>query len=461
MNTWRRFSLSPVLPALAAGILLAGSPAPAADHPNLVLILIDDMGYECVTPDGGRSYHTPEFERLARDGVRFTNCYSQPVCTPSRVKIMTGRYNFRNYKAFGVLIPEETTFAQVLKTAGYKTCIAGKWQLTGGGPGSGTEGWGTTPESAGFDEICIWAYPHYLTPEDRAAYEASAGVHGKTSRYWHPAILKNGKYLPTTDDDFGPDIYSHFVLDFIERHRSEPFLVYYPMTLTHGPFVPTPHSKVITGKAKRSTHTEYFGDMVTYADHIVGRIRGRLDELGLSENTLLLVVADNGTARNITSLFEDRAVKGGKATPVDAGNHVPFFARWKGVTQAGSVRNELLDFSDFLPTLVDAAGAKLPKGLQIDGRSLLPLLRGEAYQSHDWIFQHYDRDPNIPKAKWPRVRFARTERYKLYHDGRFYDVPHDWDEKDPIAPGAEPPGAAKARKLLQSVLDSMPPWHPK
>ena len=188
-------------------------------RPNVILVMADDLGYEALSCHGSTSYETPVLDRIASEGMRFTHCYSQPVCTPSRVKIMTGRSNARNYTAFGVLRPEERTFGNIMKEAGYKTCLAGKWQLSGDGPGSKTHKAGTWMDKCGFDEWCVWAYEHYLKEEDMAHYRSSATVGPKkgTSRFWNPAILENGHYRPTSINDFGPDLYSQFILDFIER----------------------------------------------------------------------------------------------------------------------------------------------------------------------------------------------------------------------------------------------------
>ena len=163
----------------------------AEQRPNVILLMADDMGYEALGCNGGTSYATPLLDRIASQGMRFTNCYSQPVCTPSRVKIMTGRSNARNYTAFGVLIPEERTFGNIMKEAGYKTAIAGKWQLSGKGPGTSTHGAGTWMDKCGFDESCMWAYPHYLSPDDYRHYRADAAPGNKqgTSRFWNPGVI--------------------------------------------------------------------------------------------------------------------------------------------------------------------------------------------------------------------------------------------------------------------------------
>ena len=442
-----------ILFGLFAAVLL---PPSAWARPNLILIMADDMGFECLSPYGGKSYSTPNFERFASEGMLFNHCYSQPVCTPSRNKIMTGRRNTRNYRSFGALLPTEPTFAKVLKAAGYKTAVAGKWQLSDGGGGP----LGSTPEQAGFGEHCLWAYEHDMTPEQWAQYVAGRGSDAKTSRFWHPAILRNGELVETGQDDFGPDIYAEFLLDFIEKNKGEPFFVYYPMALIHAPFVPTPHSKAFPENDKHGNDRKYIGDMVSYTDHLVGRILDKVDELGLGENTLILFTGDNGTTRGIRTQVEGRTVVGAKATPVDGGTHVALLARWKGEIEPGAKNDDLIDFSDFLPTLAEAGDAPLPSGVEFDGRSFLGQLRGLAGNPREWLFMDYDKDPDFPedKKKWPPARFARTKQYKLYADGRFFDVPNDWEEESPIPAGKAGSAGEKARAMLQAVLDKMPPW---
>ena len=237
--------------------------------PNVVVIMADDIGLEAYTPYGGESYRTPTAERLAREGVRFTHCYSQPVCTPSRNKIMTGRANRRNYVSFGLLKPTETTFAHVLKEAGYATAVAGKWQLTGGAGENRDKG--TTPGGAGFDEHCLWAYEHDLTSAQFERYQKESGIRGKTSRFWAPAVLRNGEYVPTSRDLYGPDVYNEFALDFIERNRDRPFFAYVLHSMPH---IPLYASEDFEGTSPRGL----YGDVIEEIDWSVGEIRAALDD---------------------------------------------------------------------------------------------------------------------------------------------------------------------------------------
>jgi arylsulfatase A len=194
---------------------------------------------------------------------------------------------------------------------------------------------------------------------------------------------------------------------------------------------------------------KYYVDMVAYMDKIVGRIENRLEGLGLRENTLILFTGDNGTPKGITSVMKDgRRIKGGKGMTTDAGTHVALIANWKGTTAAGKVCGDLVDFSDFVPTLADAAGASLPKGVTIDGRSFVPQLCGEKGNPKEWIFCHYGPKHGRRKLR----RFVRDKRWKLYANGELYDLAADGLEESANPSGKE---ATAARERLQSVLDSI------
>jgi arylsulfatase A len=444
---------------LCVGHMFA-APQAWARRPNVILIMADDLGHECLRSYGGTSYDSKLLDDVAARGMRFTQCYSQPVCTPSRNQIMTGRSNARNYRAFGMLAPGEITFGNVMKDAGYKTCIAGKWQLSGDGPGTPTYKKGTTPAACGFEQSCMWAYKHDLPPgvEHTGGWESK--VKGKTSRYWHPSIVENGKYRPTTENDYGPDIYTQFILDFIEDNQQDEFFVYYPMALTHAPFYPTPHSKDLATADKFKSDDRYFGDMIEYTGFCVTRILEQLDKLGLAENTLVLFTTDNGSNRGIVSRQGARIVPGGKALPIDAGCHAPLLAVWKGRIHPGATCHDLIEFSDFLPTIATLSEAKLPTDRALDGVSFLPQLMGERGNPRAAIFMHYDKDPMAKRPSTKRIRFAFDGHYKLYLDGQMYDIAKDIDEERPLDTAALSAEAQAARERLQKVLDAMPPWQP-
>ena len=403
------------------------------EQPNIILIMADDLGYECIGANGGSSYKTPELDRLAKTGIRFEHCYSQPLCTPSRVKLMTGIYNVRNYVQFGILDRNQTSFAHLLKNAGYATCVAGKWQL-----GSQAD----SPGHFGFDESCLWQHTRGRT--DGQEHD---------TRYPNPRLEINGEPVNYTNGEYAPDITSDFICDFIERHKNKPFFAYYPMILTHCPFVPTPDSQSWDPTNKGSTSykgdTAYFGGMVSYTDKIVGKLITKLDELGLTENTLIIFTGDNGTDVPVVSVMDGRKVAGQKGQMTDAGTRVPLILNWKDVIPEGQVCKDLVDFSDFLPTLCEIAGITPPRELNIDGRSFFPQLMGQTGHPRDWIYIWYSRAGNDNDAKV----FARNQRYKLYRTGKLYDIENDVLEKAPLQDGDLNEEVRRIKALLQKALN--------
>ena len=448
-----------ILPACRAAGALVLTEDRLDNRPNIILIMADDLGYECLSCNGGESYQTPRLDAMAAEGLRFTQCHSQPVCTPTRVQIMTGRCNSRNYWAFGSLHPKELTFGHVLKAAGYATCITGKWQLSG----RGQRFPGTHPDQSGFDEWCLWE----LDEETRG------------SRYWNPTIKANGKLVQNTQGKFGPDIFCDYLLDFISRHKTKPFFAYYPMALTHGPTHPTPDTPGYDPATKPKRDAKYFADMVNYTDKIVGRVLDQLEREGLAENTLVLFTGDNGTDKKLTSKFQGRVVQGGKGRKLDVSTHVPLIASWKGTLQSGQVCNNLIDFSDMMPTFCELATAQVPAGLRFDGVSFLPQLRGESGNPKPYIYCFYEKgkyDGDLPDSpdnspvensdvpvsekkaakqlrKSQPTRWVHDGRWKLLNSGSFFDLKNDPDERSPIPNSEAGREGESKRALFQRVLD--------
>lgn len=415
--------------SLTATVLLTHG-ADAAERPNIILIMADDLGAECLGSYGSASYQTPRLDRMAGEGMRFTHAHSMPLCTPSRVALMTGRYNSRNYISFGALAPGETTFADYLKASGYATGVTGKWQLDGEKKAGAAAG--THPEEAGFDEYLLW---HYIK---------------RGERYADPEFKRKGEAVKIHEGAYGPDLLNDFALDFIERHQGGPFFLYYPMCLVHDPFVPTPDSKEWAEGDRKKEDLKHFPEMVARMDAMVGKVLDKVDALGLAERTLVLFTGDNGTNRNVTSRMVDgREIAGGKGLTLDTGTHVPLIARWTGSVPTGAVNVGLVCFEDFLPTLAEVGGAALPQDAGIDGRSFLAQLRGATEPSRDWIYVPYNP---LNGKKSTLVRYARGKEWKLYGDGRLYNVLLDPAEQSPLPPGE----AAAERAALQAVLDSQP-----
>jgi arylsulfatase A len=414
------------------------NPKPHLKQPNIILILADDIGFETIGCYGSESYKTPRLDKMAQQGVRFEQCYSQPLCSPSRLQIMTGKSNFRNYERWGYLNQNETTFADILKSQGYATCIAGKWQLKGDE---------YAPYKSGFDEYLLWNIV-----DTSSTYN---------ERYKNPRVVENGVKKKYENGEYGPLLFSNFINNFMERKKDVPFFVYYPMVLSHRPFVPTP----LNAKAYKEfkvvkkgdpggtpTDTSNFKDEMAYLDKNVGDIIDKVHELGLSENTLILFTGDNGTGVGITSKLKDgRKIPGMKGHTNEYGIHVPLIACWEGKIKPGQVNGNLIDFTDFLPTICDAAKIKLPETFITDGRSFFPLMLGQKYTPRDWLFCHYDPQ----KGDFPKARFVHNKELKLYETGEIFNVINDPLEKNPLAENDLNPDQIRLIATFREVFPKM------
>lgn len=418
-------SSSRLILLVAAWIGCAAAAAAAERKPNIILIMADDFGYECVTANGGESYKTPVLDKLAATGMRFEHCYVQPLCTPTRVQLMTGLYNVRNYIDFGTLDRRATTFGQLLKGAGYTTGICGKWQL-------GIEP--DAPQHFGFEDALLWQ--HTRIPP----------------RFANPGLERNAKELDYSNGEYGPTLINDFALEFVTKNKDRPFFLYYPMILTHDPFQPTPDSaewdpKTRGEQAKRDN--KHFADMTAYMDKMIGRLVARLDELKIRDNTLLIFLGDNGTSIRITSRFKGTDYPGGKGTQTARGSHVPLIVNWPARVAAGKVNANLVGSVDFLPTICEAAGVKVPAESAKDGRSFLPQLLGKPGQPREWLYTWYSR----AGGKTPQWEFVQSTSHKLYRDGKFFDLKSDPFEEKPLEAAKVTGPAAAERKKLQAALD--------
>ena len=381
---------------ILAGLLLGAFPAQANDQPNIILIMADDMGYEALSSNGSESCKSPNLDKLAAKGVRFTNCFSNPICTPSRVKLMTGQYNVRNYVKFGWLDREQTTFAHQLKAAGYATAIAGKWQL-----GRDKD----SPQHFGFEQSCLWQHTR----------SGRSNEDGKNidRRFVNPQLEFNGVEKDFTNGEYGPQVCTDFICDFIDKNKKKPFLVYYPMILTHCPFDPTPDSTdwdpkrlgSTTYKGDRNDPQRHFRDMVAYADKAVGQIVSQLGKSGVLDNTLIIFTGDNGTDTPIVTPWNGKKVVGGKGTMSDTGTRVPLIVNWPaGIRKAGRVVDDLVEFTDVFPTICEVTTAKLPKNHPGDGASIVPVLRNQAgARKKDWVYIWYRKQVMVRNKQYSFV----------------------------------------------------------
>ncbi|MCA9232194.1 MAG: sulfatase-like hydrolase/transferase [Planctomycetales bacterium] len=401
-------------------------------RPNILFIMADDVGSEALECYGGQSYRTPRLNQLAREGLRFEHAYSMAVCHPTRIALLSGRYPVRlGNPQWGTYPKEEEsrTLAHLLANAGYATAIAGKWQLAllGDDP--------THPQRLGFQESCLF------------------GWH-EGPRYYQPLIWQNGEVRSDVHDRYGPDVYCDFLIDFMTRKRDQPFFAYYPMALCHA--VTNDLDKPVP--VGPNGRYQNFAEMVAAMDERVGRLLDALDSAGLRERTLVLFYSDNGSpARTITgtrgdeliyepvnSLRENVEIPGGKALLTDSGTRVPLIARWPGVVTPGGVTEDLVDVSDFLPTFAELADVPLSRDRPIDGHSFVGLLDGNAESRRSWVFaEHKDQS------------FVKDQRWKLYSDGRFFDMGTDAEEQHPLKPDQLGTDAQTAHLKLAKALDGL------
>ena len=419
---------------LGLGLSSALFAAQPQQRMNVVLIMADDFGYECIGANGSE-YQTPNIDRLAEQGIRFTNCHSNPLSTPSRVQLMTGKYNVKNYISFGELDRKETSFGNLFERAGYATCIAGKWQL-----GHEVD----SPRHFGFQYSCLWQ--HTLKAVDEG---------GNDTRYSSPIVDINGKIKEYPMGTFGPDIYNQFILDFVKEHRDQPFFVYYPMCLTHCPFVSTPDSEEWDQHRSPTYkgHAVHYPDMVAYTDKMVGRLLDELERLDLMDNTLVIFLGDNGTDSPVVTMLNGKPYPGGKGKTIDSGTHVPMIVHHPKAHQG--VNENLVDFTDFLPTICEAADISIRGMKELDGTSFYPQLVGKHADVRDWVYCWY-----APRKVYDEAAqvFARDKSYKLYRDGKFYQVVNDFNEQSPLNLNSLKKDEKQAYRKLKKVIDRYQPY---
>jgi arylsulfatase A len=409
-----------------------------ATKPNILLILADDLGVECLSSYGGTGHETPNIDRLAKEGMRFTHCFSNPYCSPSRAQILTGRYPFQNglrtvlhskHQENIFLDPAQPSFVRQLKQHGYASQIVGKWHVS-------LEHKHNTISAFGFDHYQTWGI---FDEQGR-----------KTTRYWKPTLLRDGRILSDEiKQRYGPDVDLEVYLDFIKTSAKSttPFLAYYSTSLPHYPWEPTPDSQETSYRAPKPEHkgdARYFPDMVRYLDKQIGMMLQTLEELGIAENTIILFSADNGTDQSLSNRWgAGHTIPGGKGTMTDRGTHIPLIVRWPTHIRANATCNDLIDLSDFFPTLCDLTGAQLPKQ-SIHGRSFAPQLLGKPSSPRKWI--------HIQNANDRQVRnrdFMLNNRGELRRVTELGEKPTKPDEKK----NSEQEDAARAE--LQAVFDSL------
>lgn len=431
---------------LVIGITYAKKPK----QPNIILILLDDVSPEMFGCYGlPQAAKTPNIDKLATQGVMFKTCYASAMCGPSRVEIMTGEYG----TSTGVLqnaiwlgdsrknvYSEHQAFGKLLRDSGYATAIAGKWHAGEAMP---------YEDQVGFEEYCLWESLGEIqklpnSPEFKGQLEDES----TTSRYWHPGIIKNHKLIDTKPSDYGPDIFADFIMDFMERKTKEgkPFLAYWPSVAPHGTrtgYPTTPHRGKIGDlgvNLSRDERTKRFTALNEYIDFLVGKVVKKVNDLGIADNTIIIFTSDNGTA--VTA----------KTRGVERGSHVVNIIAGAGIKKRGAT-DELTDFTDIAPTLLDFAGAKLPHGKKFDGKSLKPFLTGKTNTHREWIYGYISTSQIVrtkdymleavnPLLGMPNGRFYYTAEHRY---GRGYEFVNKSKKHQ------------KARKQFAEILKKFPP----
>ena len=399
------------------GVLLTLSLS-AADKPNFVIIFTDDQGYGDLSCYGGDHVSTPRIDQMAAEGARLTSFYvAAPVCTPSRAALMTGCYPKRVDMArgsdFAVLLagdskglnPDEITIAEVLKSAGYKTGIFGKWHL-----GDQPE---FLPTRQGFDEFFGIPFSHDIHP-----------FHPSEKWDFPPlALLDQEKVIEMDPDaDFLTKRFTERAVNFIKRNSDEPFFVYLPHPIPHKPLHVSPPFmdgvdpaiiEVLGQEGDRidyKTRDKLFREAIAEIDWSVGEILDTLKEEGVDNNTLVIFFSDNGPAIGTAG-----PLKGRKGSTFEGGMREPTVIRWPGKIPAGQDNDQLMTAMDLLPTFGKLAGAKIPDERTIDGKDVWPVLAGEADSPHEMFFYHGgDVLKAVRSGPW-KLHWNQGKPTQLYH----------------------------------------------
>jgi arylsulfatase A-like enzyme len=429
-------------------LLLQGVADAAAGRPNVVLVMTDDQGYGDLGCHGNDVIRTPALDRLHAESVRLTDFHVDPTCSPTRAALMTGRYSSRTgvwHTVMGrsIIRSDEVTLAQLMADAGYRTGIFGKWHLGDNYP--------SRPQDMGFHEVLI---------------HGGGGV-GQTPDYWGNDYFDDTYFHnsePKEFDGYCTDVWFDGALKFIERHRDRPFFAYIPTNAPHAPFlVDAKYSRPYREMGVPSPRAEFYG-MIENFDENIARLRKKLRELELDENTLLIFLTDNGTAAGIDNRGGFNAgMRGRKGSEYEGGHRVPCFFHWPaGGLTGGRDVTPITAHIDILPTLTEYCGLKLPEGVQIDGRSLVPLLEARAVNeggdeeataanTGSWpsrtLFVHSQRVEHPQKWKQSAVM---TDRWRLVNGKELYDLTAD--------PGQERDVAADHREVVAELRDAYDAW---
>ncbi len=425
----------------------------AALKPNILFIMVDDLGKEWISCYGAEDIETPNLDALAAGGMKFNNAYSMPSCTPSRATLLTGKYPWRNgfvnhwdVPRWGVAYfdwkqRQNTTFARLLKDLGYATCAAGKWQIND---------FRIEPmalKKHGFDDWAMWT-----------GYET--GNEASDKRYHDPYVNTPEGGSKTYKGEFGPDIYTDRLISFMHKHKDEPMCLYHPLPLVHSPLVATPDEP--DAKERIDKHKA----MVRYIDKSVGKLVATLDELAIRERTFVFFTTDNGTIPGMHTTYDGLKVRGQKGKTSELGVCAPFIVNCPGKVPAGVETDAITDFTDMLPTFIELAGGDVPKDLVIDGVSIAPVILGtEKATDREWIMSMGYGSARLTKDGVQGIadfgkRVIRDGRYKVWVSEekqiiRLHDLQEDpWEKRNLL--DSEVSTHKAALEKFQEVVDSLP-----
>lgn len=403
--------------------------------PNIIFIIADDMGYNDIGCYGQKKILTPNLDRLAADGIRFTDHYAgTSVCAPSRCVLMTGLHTGhavvrgnKEVNPYGQFqIPDATiTVAELLKQAGYVTGLFGKWGL-------GVENTSGDPQNQGYDEFFGYycqvhahnSFPEYLYYNRDKVFLKNEVVY-MPKDHWSRGL---GSYS-TKKIDYSNDLIVDKAMDFILKNKDRSFFLYLPVTIPHdngeapeGEKLEIPSSGIYSD-SNWIREDQAYAAMISHLDGYVGEIRTLLEELKIENNTVVFFTSDNGGFR-YSQLNHNGSFRGIKRDLYEGGIRVPFIAWWPGTIKAGIESRHISGFTDFLPTVCDIAGVEIPDF--IDGKSYLPTLLGKFQPTHDylyWEFHEMGKKQAVRMGKWKGVRLnvyenpdAPVELYDLVTD---------------------------------------------
>lgn len=413
-------------------------------RPNVIIIIVDDQAYGDLSCMGNKALNTPNIDRLAEKGIAFSNHYGCPLCSPARASLLTGRYNYRTgvvdtSTGQSMMRPDEVNLAEILAGNGYRTFISSKWHLGDNYP--------LRPIDRGFHESLI------------AKDAIVAGIaNPPNNSLFNPILYHNER--PQRTEGYITDIAFNAALEFIEANRNQPYFVYLPTNVVHKPLQVAPHySEPFKAKGLSDYLAALYGEMVNL-DENVGRLHAKLAELDQTENTIILYTVDNGPigergandGPNGANRY-NLGLRGGKGTVWEGGIKLPLFVTWPSRLAPGKKWEQIVSHIDIFPTVLDMCGLTSTHNLQVDGRSLLPLMEGRTSNWPDrTLFFQQSRPDRENRRYWDEPRLfvncaARGQKYKIvmasdeqryfqpvdFKNTRLYDIENDPGESTDIS----------------------------